>query len=249
MLLLVAALMVLACVPRLAWAAETATITARVRVFQEYKVSTSGLQSSFEYVIKPVEADAPLPVDESGESFDRFKLTRDEELWLEFPVEVAVDPSATPYAYHYVLEPVKKELANGLYYVDVLSTDLSAGVNVYYLELNVLASSADAESSVVVPLVHIEELDGPKVTDPGWRIAYKAPSSDTNKNSSKSNNGSTTKASSTRSSTGRTSSSSLAQTGDPFASASFVAACLACAGILLLATASLLRRRAGEGCE
>ena len=129
-LLLVLTLLALVDVPAHASAAQsTATVTARMQVFQEYKVPVSGLQNSFEYVIAPVEEDAPLPIDASGKTFDRFTLRREESLWLEFPVRVAVDPSATPYAYHDVLAPAQKTLEDGLHYVGALSTSLEAGVN------------------------------------------------------------------------------------------------------------------------
>ncbi|MBR3159415.1 MAG: hypothetical protein IKG18_15680 [Atopobiaceae bacterium] len=162
-------------VPVVAWANQTtATVTTRMQVFQEYKVPVSGLQNSFEYVIAPVEEDAPLPIDASGKTFDRFTLRREESLWLEFPVSVAVDPSATPYAYHYVLAPAQKTLEDGLHYVDALSTSLEAGVNEYLLEIYVQPSNTDAADSMVVPLVHVDAWDGPKVTDPGWRVGYTA---------------------------------------------------------------------------
>ena len=49
----------LACSPCLARASQTtATFTAKVHVFQEYKVPVSGLQNAFEYVIEPSEAGA-----------------------------------------------------------------------------------------------------------------------------------------------------------------------------------------------
>jgi len=166
----------LVCAPNPAWAAnDTATITAKVRVFQEYRVSVSGLENEFTYQIVPREDDAPLPVDESGKAFNSFTLTRTDERWLEFAVPVAMDPSASAYAYHYTLKPAKTKLADGLYYVDVLSTSLDAGVNVYYLELYVQPSSKDAALAVVTPLVHVNGWDGPKTTDPGWRVGYKAP--------------------------------------------------------------------------
>ena len=110
-----------------------------------------------------------------GTPFDSFKLTRDEDVWLEFPVKVELDPSATPFVYHYMIRPAQKELTEGLYYVDVLSTSLSAGINEYALELHVQPSSVDAAHSVVVPTVHVQEFDGSKVADPGWRVSYAEP--------------------------------------------------------------------------
>lgn len=92
----------LVCVPGPAWAAnDTATIAAKVRVFQEYHVSVSGLENKFTYLIVPNEDDAPFPLDESGKAFDSFTLSRNEDAWLEFAVPVAVSPSAKAYAYRY----------------------------------------------------------------------------------------------------------------------------------------------------
>lgn len=174
--LLMAALLALVCVPMRATAAEsTATLVARVQVFQEYKVPMSGLQNSFEYVVAPVEGDAPLPVDADGKAFDRFVLRREDSLWLEFPVRVSVDDSAAPYAYHYVLSPAQRVLEDGLHYVDALSTSLAEGANEYLLELYVQPSNDDAAASRVTPLVHVDAWDGPKVADPGWRVGYTAP--------------------------------------------------------------------------
>ena len=175
-LLLVALLLSLVCMPRFARADQaTTTTTVKVRMFQEYKVDVSGLQNTFEYVIEPSEEGAPLPVDADGKAFDKFTLTRDEDLWLEFPVRVAVDPEAKTYVYHYRVRPVQKELSDGLYYVNVLSNSLEAGVNEYLLEIHVYPSITETVDPIVVPTVHVEGWDGPKVTDPGWRIGYKAP--------------------------------------------------------------------------
>ena len=237
----------LVCTPHLAWAAnDTATITAKVRVFQEYHVSVSGLENAFTYQIVPREDDAPLPVDESGKAFDSFTLTRADGRWLEFAVPVAMDPSAKPYAYHYTLKPAKTELTNGLYYVDVLSTSLDAGVNVYYLELYVQPSSKDAALAVVTPLVHVNGWDGPKTTDPGWRVGYNDPApSDPDSPEPSSPESELTHDSSERSSGASASKSTLAKTGDALAPWS-AAACMACAAALLLAITCLHRRRAGE---
>ena len=255
----------LICVPNSAWAAnDTATITTKVRVFQEYRVSVSGLENAFTYQIIPLENDAPLPVDESGKAFDSFTLTRTDDRWLEFAVPVAMDPSANAYAYHYTLKPAKTELADGLYYVDVLSTSLDAGVNVYYLELYVQPSSEDAAAATVTPLVHVDGWDGPKTTDPGWRVGYNdqnlpdphspSPSStppelthDPGEGSSvdSSNDSSNGPATSSATKSASTSKSTLAKTGDELAPWS-AAACIACAAALLLALAYLHRRRAGE---
>ena len=175
-LLLVALLLSLVCVPRFARADQaTTTTTVKVHMFQEYKVDVSGLQNTFEYVIEPSEEGAPLPVDTGGKTFDKFTLKRDADLWLEFPVRVAVDPEAKTYVYHYMVRPVQKKLSDGLYYVDVFSTSLEAGVNEYLLEIHVYPSITETVDPIVVPTVHVEGWDGPKVTDPGWRIGYKAP--------------------------------------------------------------------------
>jgi hypothetical protein len=175
-LLLVALVFALAYVPHVAGAAQTsAVIDARVRFFQEYKVPVSGLQSSFEYVIEPAESDAPMPVDEDGAPIDSFTLTREEDLWLEFPVEVTVDSSATPYSYHYMLRPTQTELSDGLYYVDVFNTNLEAGVNEYALQIFVQPSSVDAADTLVVPIIYNDGFEGSKVADPGWRVAYAEP--------------------------------------------------------------------------
>ena len=244
--------------PSIAYASEsTATVTARVRVFQEYKVDVSGLQNTFEYAIEPVEDDAPLPVDAAGKTFDRFTLTREEGLWLEFPVEVTVDPSATPYVYHYMLVPAQKELPDGLYYVDVLSTSLEAGVNEYPLELHVQPANADAALSVVTPTVHVDGWDGPKVTDPGWRVGYTAPEDepeDTKPDGGDATGDGASGGSATRPSgtspqtstaTRRATGSPLATTGDVLAPG-FVPVILAIVGAATLACASRLRAKEGD---
>lgn len=244
-LLLVVVLLALACLPCLARASQaTAVITAKVRVFQEYRVSVSGLQNAFEYVIEPSEADAPMPVDANGKAFDRFTLTREDDLWLEFPVQVTVDPSAKAYVYHYMIRPVQKKLSDGLYYVDVLSSSLEAGVNEYPLEIHVQPSSVDAAVSIVVPTVHDEQWDGPKVADPGWRIGYKAPDEKPEEEQDPSSPSSTEPASIPAS---RTSSSNapIASTGD-LLSAGWVAAFAAFVGALLIGWAILRRRKAGD---
>lgn len=250
MLLVAAVLLALACVSRYAWASETATAvkTARVRVFQEYKVPVSGLQSTFEYVIEPAEEGAPLPVDAEGKSLTSFTLTREEDLWLDFPVEVTADPSATPYVHRYMLRPSETSLPDGLYYVDALSTSLAAGVNEYALELHVQPANSDAEASVVIPTVHVEGWDGPKVTDPGWRVSYIKPedkSGGSSGRASGSSGGSSGGASgSSGSSSGSSSKTTLSKTGDALSENAAMLG-IACAGMLLLIGASLLRWRTG----
>ena len=218
----------LVCAPGPAWAAnDAATFAAKVRVFQEYRVPVSGLENKFTYLIVPNENDAPLPLDESGNAFDSFTLTRDEDSWLEFAVPVAVSPSAKAYAYHYTLKPATDELEDGLHYVDVQSTSLDAGVNVYYLELYVQPSSEDAASAIVTPLVHVDGWDGPKVSDPGWRIEH---SIDSESAATKST---------------ATSSSALAKTDDSL-TPWLATACIACAAAFLLVCTCLFRRKTGE---
>lgn len=245
----VVALLLLACTCCIAWAADaTATIVAPVRVFQEYRVSASGLQSTFDYRIVPLETGAPLPVDESGESFDTFSLKRDQELMLEFPVEVSYSESAASFVYHYMLKPANEKLADGLYYVDLQSTSLEAGVNVYYLELHVQLSSTDAASATVTPTVHVEGWDGPKVTDPGWRVSYKKPSE-----SEESGGSGQTGGSGQSSTTGGTSSGITRTSGGPLSANtgdlttwSLVAAYAIC-GALLIVSALVRRRMEGDG--
>lgn len=247
----VVALLLLACACGMAWAADATAIKyAKVPVFQEYRVSASGLQSTFDYTIVPLETCAPLPVDESGESFDTFSLKRDEKLTLEFPVEVSYSESADSYVYHYTLKPASEKLAGGLYYVDVQSTSLEAGANVYYLELHVQLASTDAASAVVTPTVHVEEWDGPKVTDPGWRVSYKKPSEP--EQPSTPTKPTTTQAGTTTG-TGTTSTTSttptgtqrLTQSGDRTAWG--VAATYALCGVLLITLSMARRLRAGDG--
>lgn len=171
----------LAClaVPMRAYASEqTVEPSTRVRMFQEYKVSTSGLQTSFDYRIVAQEPGAPLPAGADGGPMGGFTLTRDEDLWLTFAVPVAALPEDHRATYHYLLEPVTDALPDGLYYVDVLSTSLSRGANRYYLTINVAPATEGSSDVIVVPNVHIEGWDGPKVTDPGWRIAYEEPKED-----------------------------------------------------------------------
>lgn len=260
-LLLVALVFALAYVPHVAGAAQTsAVIDARVRFFQEYKVPVSGLQSSFEYVIEPAESDAPMPVDEDGAPINSFTLTREEDLWLEFPVEVTVDSSATPYSYHYMLRPTQTELSDGLYYVDVFNTNLEAGVNEYALQIFVQPSSVDAADTLVVPIIYNDRFEGSKVADPGWRVAYVEPekkpegTADDTPRAGTGNNvtGQTTGSSSSisgRASSGGTVASTsdgpLTVTGDTLMAGSLVAG-VACAGTLSLVGASLLRKKAGD---
>ena len=59
--------------------------------------------------------------------------------------------------------------------MNVLSNSLEAGVNEYLLEIHVYPSITETVDPIVVPTVHVKEWDGPKVSDPGWRISYKAP--------------------------------------------------------------------------
>jgi hypothetical protein len=263
--LLVAVVFALAYAPRAARAAQTSVvIDAKVRFFQEYKVPASGLQSSFEYVIEPAEPDAPMPVDEDGAPIDRFTLTREEDLWLEFPVKATVDLSATPYSYRYMIRPAKAKLSDGLYYADVLSTSLAAGVNKYALQILVQPSSVDAADTVVVPIIYNDGFEGSKVADPGWRVAYTEPKKEPaeepeEKTDDKPRAGSDgkvtgqTPGASSATSGGvpsggtvtSTSKSPLTTTGDALV-ASFVVAGVACVGALSLVGASLLRKRAGD---
>lgn len=254
-LLLVAVLACLVCVPRVACAEGQTTTTVRVRVFQEYKVPVSGLQNAFEYTIVPQEEDAPMPVDESGEVIDKFVLRRDEDLWLEFPVEATTDPSATPYAYHYMLTPAQRDLPDGLRYVDLMSTGLEPGINEYALEIHVQPANNDASAPLVVPTVHVSMWDGPKTTDPGWRVGYEEPvegqeegGEDSNKKDGE--NGSGTPRSPAPSSPSASAGGSanparaqLATTGDTLVPQGMLL-CAALAGVLLVVPA--LRRRAGE---
>ncbi|MBO7673893.1 MAG: hypothetical protein J6S63_02645 [Atopobiaceae bacterium] len=275
--LLVAVVFALAYAPRAARAAQTSVaIDAKVRFFQEYKVPASGLQSSFDYVIEPAESDAPMPVDKDGAPIDRFTLTREEELWLEFPVKATVDLSATPYSYRYMIRPAKTKLSDGLYYVDVLSTSLEAGVNEYALQIFVQPSSVDAADTLVVPIVYNDGFEGPKVADPGWRVAYAEPEKKPEKEPEKEPEGEpekkpegtaddTPRAGTGNNVTGQTtgSSSSIsgrASSGGTVASTSNgpltttgdalvtspVVAGVACVGALSLVGASLLRKRAGD---
>lgn len=241
----VVVLLLLACITGIARAADaTATVVAHVRVFQEYRVSASGLQSTFDYAIVPLETGAPLPVDESGKSFDTISLKRDQELMMEFPVEVSYSESADTYVYHYTLKPVKEELADGLYYVDQQSTSLEAGIDVYYLELHVQLSSVDASLASVTPTVHVEGWDGPKVTDPGWRVGYKESSErkDPDESEQRDTSEKTSAGTTTGTTTGGTALST--KTGDRTAWGLFVAYAACGTGLIVLA---LLRRRmAGE---
>ena len=241
-------------------------------MFQEYKVDVSGLQNTFEYVIEPSEEGAPLPVDADGKTFDKFTLKRDEDLWLEFPVRVAVDPEAKTYVYHYRVRPAQKELSDGLYYVNVLSNSLEAGVNEYLLEIHVYPSITETVDPIVVPTVHVEGWDGPKVTDPGWRIGYKAPDekqddnqsekqddkqddkqdgNQDNKSDASTENKQTTSSPSSAASNPTTaqrsssSTTSLATTGDPLPAGCALAGA-ATAGALLIGWGVLRLRKAGD---
>ena len=260
-LLLVALLLSLVCIPRFARADQTTTTTTvKVRMFQEYKVDVSGLQNTFEYVIEPSEEGAPLPVDADGKTFNKFTLKRDAELWLEFPVRVAVDPEAKTYVYHYRVRPAQKELSDGLYYVNVLSSSLEAGVNEYLLEIHVYPSITETVDPIVVPTVHVEGWDGPKVSDPGWRIGYKAPDEkqdekrsekqDGKSDASPANKQATSSPSSTTSNpttAQRTTSSttSLATTGDSLPARCALASA-AIVGALLIGWGLLRLRKAGD---
>lgn len=217
---------------RTALAEETA-VKGQIRFFQEYRVNVSGLQNTFDYEIVPTEVDAPAFVDGSGAVVKEFSLKRDQELWFTIPVNAQVSPSAEQLVYHYKLQPKKTKLSGGLYYVDLLSTNLKAGVNVYYMELYVqLPNSADG-TAIVTPVVHVEGWDGPKVTDPGWRVAYKKQAAEKSKNSSSSDKSK------------NSSRSSLSKTGDPY-DAALVMSCAAYGTALVLAGVLLRRRRAGE---
>ena len=112
---------------------------------------------------------APRPTDEGGNPIETLSLRRDQQAWLSFGFDgnELVGPGTEVFRYR--AEPVTPELPYGLYYVDVLSTSLAAGVNVYYLEIYVTVA-ADGTVEEVVPTVHVQGWDGPKVSDPGWRI-------------------------------------------------------------------------------
>lgn len=249
-LLLAVVLLALACVPMTARAADdTVTIMAPVRLFQEYRVSASGLQSTFDYKIVPLETGAPMSADESGNTIDTVSLTRDQEVTLEFPIEVHMSPSADYYVYRYTLEPAQQKLSDGLHYVDILSTSLAKGINVYYLEIHVQLSSTDAESALVVPTVHVEGWDGPKVTDPGWRVGYTEPEPEPDdKPDNKDDDSDTTPSKTTpsSSSSGTASKSSLVGTGDMLTTG-MMAACSACGALLLLFGAIHRRSKVGDG--
>lgn len=170
--LLVAALLPCVRMPRPALAEADASV-GRVLVFQDYDVEDSGLPVTFGYAIVPDGDDAPLPVGDDGAAIDSFELTRDQELWLEFPVSTDGLAESGASVSRYELRPQEPELSEGLYYVDATSTDLHEGANVYYLEVH--ARLGDDGQPIVTPLVHVEGWDGPKVSDPGWRIAYEEP--------------------------------------------------------------------------
>lgn len=222
--------------PRTALAKDV-TATGQIRFFQEYHVTVSGLQNTFDYEIVPSEENAPMPIDDAGAVISQFSLKRNQEIWLAFHVDVDVSPSAQQLVYHYKLQPKKTKLSGGLYYVDILSKNLVAGVNVYYLELYIQLSSTDASAAIITPIVHVDGWDGPKVTDPGWRIDYDE------KASNKTDNTGTTKKSSTSGS--NSSRSSLSKTGDTY-DATLVMSCVAYGLALLLVGVLLRRRRAGE---
>lgn len=273
MVVALAALLACLAVPEWSFASEqTGGASARVRVFQEYKVPASGMQNAFEYRIVAQESGASLPVGEDGVPFDTFVLTRDEDSWLTFPIVAANVNEAGRATYHYVLEPVTPELPDGLYYVDLLSPNLVRGVNRYYLDINVAPPAPGTTEPVVVPTVHREGWDGPKVTDPGWRVAYEkpvegdtpngsgTPSGDNAQSGSGTPTGDKTTAqpsqatpttdgtsgtsSSTSSATSSTTRQSTAQTRD----SSREAPALIGAGLALLTAGLLYRlRRAGDG--
>ena len=90
---------------------------------------------------------------------------------------------------------------------------------------------------IITPIVHVNGWDGPKVTDPGWRIAYDEKSAEESKKSTNSN---TTKKSGTT-----TSKTSLSKTNDPY-DVTLVLSCVAYGSVLLLAGLLLRHRRAGE---
>lgn len=248
--------------------ADPTAVSARVQFFQEYRVQVSGLQNTFEYLVVPQEDDAPQPRDESGAPVERFSLTRDGDLWLTFDVEARSDESAPRLVYHYEFRPAETTLPDGLYYVDLQSTDLHAGINIYYMELQVQLPNSDDGQVIVTPLVHVEGWDGPKVSDPGWRVAYQKPGDnpDDNKPEDDSNNmkdgssSSTTSASTSPSSSSPSSSPSassttgttstteskttLASTGDT--SNDLLPASLAVGSLVLAVGVVLYGRREGE---
>jgi hypothetical protein len=167
--------------PTLAWATDQPSSEyVRVKVFQTYDVSTSGVQNAFSYRIVAQDTSSPMPVANDGTTYDTFTLTRDEERWILFP-NSSFSASAGRVTHHYLMEPVTPDLSDGLFYVDIFSTSLSKGVNRYYLDIDVMPSS-DGSEPMLVPTVHIEGWDGPKVTDPGWRVGRERPDDD-NKNS------------------------------------------------------------------
>lgn len=240
---LVALLLAGAWVPGVARAAE-ATVDAPVRMFQEYHVSVSGLQSSFEYEIVPLEADAPLPLDKSGQQVRSFTLTRSQELWLTFPV--VVQTGSSTYSYHYRLRPAATELSDGLYYVDILSTSLAAGINEYYLEIFVQEDGQDPASAQVVPLVHVEGLDGPKVSDPGWRVGYKEPTPSKSDDSKQTTDQKTDSSAAKTSAAKQSQKTSLSKTGDVWSPELVMLLCVA--GVVFVRLGALLQRiRRGEG--
>ena len=149
--------------------ARANTASCRVRFFQQYKTDVSGLPNTFDYRVTPEDSMAPRPTDEGGNPIETLSLRRDQQAWLSFGFDgnELVGPGTEVFRYR--AEPVTPELPYGLYYVDVLSTSLAAGVNVYYLEIYVTVA-ADGTVEEVVPTVHVQGWDGPKVSDPGWRI-------------------------------------------------------------------------------
>lgn len=149
--------------------AHAETLSARVRFYQQYKVDVSGLPNTFSYRITREDDSAPFPTDESGSTADTFSLRRDDDIWLTFALKEDALTETGTLIYRYKAEPVTKKLEDGLYYVDTLSNDLRADVNVYYIEIYVMVA-ADGTIEEVIPTVHIESWDGPKVSDPGWRI-------------------------------------------------------------------------------
>ena len=158
----------------------------------------------------------------------------------------------------------QKELSDGLYYVNVLSNSLEAGVNEYLLEIHVYPSITETVDPIVVPTVHVKGWDGPKVSGPGWRIGYKAPDDkqdekqddnqdekqDDKSDASTENKQATSSSSSTASNPTtiqRTSSSttSLATTGDPLPAGCALASA-AVVGALLIGWGLLRLRKAGD---
>ena len=146
--------------------ARANTASCRVCLFQQYKADVSGLPNTFDYRVTPEDPMAPRPTDEAGNPIETLSLRRDQQAWLSFSFDDNELTGPGTEVFRYRAEPVTPELPYGLFYVDVLSTGLTAGVNVYYLEVYVTVTS-DGTIEEVVPTVHVQGWDGPKVSDPG----------------------------------------------------------------------------------